>query len=212
MRLLSKTVTAIFLTIISTSSVTAQDSEQKLPSLDQIRQLYRESSANWDTIPVVALQAFVGAEDRRFYERPVGISTITQQIGKWYLLPGAGRLHQLALALLIGEELSHEEDLDWYVNQVFLGQTCFGVSGAATAYFGIAVDDLNLEQAAYLAALPKAPMAFNPVKSYDRAVERRNFVLKEMQKSGFISADEAKHAIQSDLTVVEPLGRCKRDQ
>ncbi len=212
MHLLTKIVTAIILTAISTSCVTAQDAEPKLPSPDQIRQLYREASANWHTIPDVALQAFVGAEDRHFYERPVGISTITRQIGKRYLLPGAGVLQKIALAFAIGEELSHEEVLNWYVNQVFLGQTCFGVSSAATAYFGIAVDDLNLEQAAYLAALPKAPVEFNPVKSYDRAVERRNFVLKEMQESGFITADDAQRAIQSDLTVVEPLVRCKKDQ
>lgn len=212
MRLLTKLVAAIILISSPIGSVTAQNTEARLPSPDQIRQFYREASANWHTIPDVALQAFVGAEDRRFYERPVGKSTITGQIGKWYLLPGAGVQQQIALALAIGEELSHEEVLDWYVNQVYLGHTCFGVYGAATAYFGITADDLNLQQAAYLAALPKAPVKFHPVKSYDRAVERRNFVLKEMQKSGFITADDAQRAIQSDLTVVKPLGHCKKDQ
>ncbi|MEL7167273.1 MAG: transglycosylase domain-containing protein [Pseudomonadota bacterium] len=212
MRLASKAITAIVFFVVSMGSVTAQDTEPKLPSPEQIRQLYREASANWHTTPPVATQAFVAAEDRFFYERSVGRSTITQQVGSWYLLPGAGRLQRIAFARVIGEELSHKEVLDWFVNQVFLGQTCFGVFDAAATYFGIAVRDLNLEQAAYLAALPKSPALFHPVQSYERAVERRNFVLNEMQRAGFISADEAQRAIQSDLAVKEPLGRCEMDQ
>lgn len=209
---LIKIATSIIVTVISANCVTAQDLEPKRPSPDQIRQLYREGSANWPAIPNVALQAFVAAEDRNFFERPVRRSVITLQMARWYLPPGPVKLQEIALRFAIGQELSHEEVLDWYVNQVFLGQTCFGVSGAAAAYFGITLDDLNLEQAAYLAALPKAPALFSPIKSYDRAVERRNFVLKEMQKVGFITAGEAQRAIQSDLTAVEPLGRCKKDQ
>lgn len=212
MRLASKAVTAIVLFVFSMGSVTAQDTEPKLPNPDQIRQLYRETSTNWHTAPVVAMQAFVAAEDRFFYERPVGRSTITQQIGSWYLPPGAGRLQRIALAHVIGEELSHEEVLDWFVNQVFLGQTCFGVFDAAAAYFGIAVNDLSLEQAAYLAALAKSPVLFHPLQSYETAVERRNFVLNEMQRAGFISTDKVQRAIQSELTVKEPLERCEKDQ
>lgn len=211
LRLLIKIITSITLIATSSNCVTAQDVDSKLASPDRIRQLYQEATANWKTVPDVALQAFVGAEDRYFYERPVGRSTITREIAKWYLLPGAGVQKQNALALDIGKELSHEEVLDWYVGNVFLGQTCFGISGASVAYFGIAVDDLKLEQAAYLAALPKSPAMFNPIKSYNRAVERRNFVLKEMQKSGFITAEDAQRAIQSELNAIMPLGRCKED-
>lgn len=190
----------------------AQEPEPKLPSTDQVRQYYQNASANWHATPLMVLQAFAGAEDRYFYERPVGRSTITIQLGSWFLRPGAGRLQQISFAQIIGEELSHEEVLHWYVNQVFFGRRCFGVSDAAGTYFGVAVHDISLEQAAYLAALPKAPALFNPLKSYDRAVERRNFVLREMQKTGFVSANEAQRAANSELVVIEPLGRCEKDQ
>ena len=80
------------------------------------------------------------------------------------------------------------------------------------AYFGKSVDELSLEESAYLAALPKGPNLFHPVRSYDRAVERRNFVLSQMLKAGFISDDEAAAASQTDITVRGPLGRCELDQ
>lgn len=80
------------------------------------------------------------------------------------------------------------------------------------AYFGRPVVDLKLEEIAYLAALPKAPVHFHPVRSYDRAVERRNFVLSEMLEAGFISDDEAESAIQTALIVSVPLERCELEE
>jgi penicillin-binding protein 1A len=76
------------------------------------------------------------------------------------------------------------------------------------AYFGKTVEDLTTEEAAYLAALPKAPAHFHPIRSYDRALERRNFVLAEMQRAGFLSKTEAAQARQTDLFTKNPLGRC----
>ncbi|MEJ5220139.1 transglycosylase domain-containing protein [Cognatishimia sp. D5M38] len=183
-----------------------------LTSKDQIRQLYEEATANQNTLPALVLQAFIAGEDRNFYQRPISRSVITQHVSIRHLPPSSGRLQQLALAILIGRELSHEEVVEWFVSQVFLGQSCFGVSNAAAAYFGTTVGELKLEEAAYLAALPKAPLRFHPVESYERAVERRNLVLKEMLKAGFISSEEAKRAIQSELKVIVPLARCEGDQ
>ncbi|KIN70980.1 Transglycosylase domain protein [Sulfitobacter noctilucae] len=80
------------------------------------------------------------------------------------------------------------------------------------AYFGKSIDDLKLEEIAYLAALPKAPMVYHPVRSYERAVDRRDFVLSEMLEAGFISSDEAESAIQTALVVREPLEQCKQEQ
>ncbi|MEM7242371.1 MAG: transglycosylase domain-containing protein [Pseudomonadota bacterium] len=115
----------------------------------------------------------------------------------------------MALSFVIGEALSHDEVLNWYVNQIFLGQSCFGAPGAAIAYFGRPIVDLKFEEIAYLAALPKAPVLFHPVRSYELAIERRNFVLSEMLESGFISNDEAETAIQTALIVRLPLERCE---
>ncbi|MBR9848155.1 MAG: hypothetical protein GYB27_02020 [Rhodobacteraceae bacterium] len=102
--------------------------------------------------------------------------------------------------------------MNWYVKQIFLGQNCFGILGAALAYFGKLIDDLRLEEIAYLAALPKSPIHFHPVRSYERAVERRNFVLAEMLKAGFISHYEAESGVQTAFIVSHPLERCKPEE
>ncbi|WP_439526959.1 transglycosylase domain-containing protein [Roseovarius mucosus] len=202
----------IFMIIVAASAARGENPASELPSPDHIREHYQEAATNWPTIPRTALMAFVAAEDRRFFEKPPQNSTITQQIGSWYLLPGTGKLQRIALSFVIGEALTHDEVLNWYVNQIFLGQTCFGLPSAAMAYFGKPVEDLRLEEIAYLAALPKAPMFFHPVRSYDRAVERRNFVLSEMLKGGFISEHEAESAIKTALVVIQPLERCEPEE
>jgi len=76
-------------------------------------------------------------------------------------------------------------------------------------YFGKSAADLNLEEIAYLAALPKAPSLFHPVRSRDRAIERRDFILMEMRNAGFISGDETDRAMQTALNVHDPLVRCE---
>ena len=201
---------AAIMTITSVTCSYGDEAPSELPTPEQIRSYYQENAPQWPTIPRPVLLAFVAAEDRYFFDKPPQNSTITRQIGNWHLLPRAGRMQKIALSFVIGETLSHDEVLNWYTNKIFLGQTCFGVAGAATAYFGKSVEELNLEEAAYLAALPKAPMHFDPVRSYDRAIERRNFVLAEMEKAGFISESEATEAAQTDLTVRDPLERCEQ--
>jgi membrane carboxypeptidase/penicillin-binding protein len=191
-----------------TKPVPADETGAKLPDPDQIRAYYQQNAPSWPKIPRSVLLAFVAAEDQNFFEKPPQNSSLTSQIGNWFLLPGSGRLQNIALAFVIGEALSHDEIIDWYANQIFLGQTCFGVADAAMAYFGKTVEDLTTEEAAYLAALPKAPAHFHPIRSYDRALERRNFVLAEMQRAGFLSKTEAAQARQTDLFTKNPLGRC----
>ncbi|AUQ62975.1 transglycosylase domain-containing protein [Phaeobacter inhibens] len=212
MRALLHLLPSIFMIIVAASAARGDNTAPELPSPDHIRDHYQESATNWPTIPRTALMAFVAAEDRRFFEKPPQISTITQQIGRWYPQPGKGKLQRVALSFVIGEALTHDEVLNWYVNQIFLGQTCFGLPSAAMAYFGKPVEDLRLEEIAYLAALPKAPMLFHPVRSYDRAVERRNFVLSEMLKGGFISEHEAESAINTALVVIQPLEPCEPEE
>ena len=207
MRLLPKFFPCLI--VVLATATTAENTAPELLSPDQIVEHYQESAVSWPVAPRIAVLAFVAAEDRRFFERPAKNSTITRQIGRWYLQPGAERAESEALSMAISERLSHDEVLNWYVNEVFLGQTCFGISSAAEAYFGKPVADLNLEEIAYLAALPKAPMRFHPVRSHDRALERRNFVLAEMLEANFISAEEADRAIHSALRAIDPIQRCE---
>ncbi|MGR3565560.1 MAG: transglycosylase domain-containing protein [Heliomarina sp.] len=207
-----KLLFSIFVIIVAAVVARGDTTVPELPSPDQVRKHYQELATNWPTIPRAAQLAFAAAEDRYFFKRPLQNSTITQQIGRWYLQPRGGKLQRLALSFVIGETLSHEEVLNWYVNQIFLGQNCFGILGAALAYFGKPIDDLRLEEIAYLAALPKSPIHFHPVRSYERAVERRNFVLAEMLKAGFISHYEAESAVQTAFIVSDPLERCKPEE
>lgn len=212
MRALLHILPAVILITVAAPAAKGDDTEPELPSRDQIREFYQESTVDWPTIPRIALLAIVAAEDRLFFERPPQFSTITRQIGSWYVLPGTGKLQRVARSIVIGEALSHDEILNWYVNRIFLGQTCFGLPNASLAYFGKPVEELRLEEIAYLAALPKAPMLFHPVRSYDRAVERRDFVISEMLKASYISEREAESAIEMPLIVTNPLGRCEPEE
>ena len=92
-----------------------------------------------------------------------------------------------------------------------LGQRCFGVAGAAEAYFGKEVRALAVEEVAYLAILPKGPAVFHPERAGIRALERRNWLLGEMADAGLIAGQVAKGAMDSPLGVRGPLGTCDRE-
>ena len=206
---MKNTLLMLIALLACTKPTQADETGAKLPDPDQIRAYYQQNAPSWPESPRSVLLAFVAAEDRKFFEKPPQNSSLTSQIGNWFLPPGSGRLQKIALAFVIGEALSHDEIIAWYVSQIFPGQTCFGVADASMAYFGKPTEDLATEEAAYLAALPKAPVHFHPVRSYDRALERRNFVLAEMQIAGFLSETEAAQARQTDLLTKDPLGRCE---
>ncbi len=176
-----------------------------------------------DEIPDLVAQAFISAEDRNFYEhggydpraiaaalveavrsrgRDVrGASTITQQVMKNFLLDGSRtmerKVREIILAARIETALSKERILELYLNEIFLGQNSYGVAAAAQSYFNANLEDLTIEQAAYLAALPQAPSNLHPVRDYDRAINRRNYVLRQMFENGYI--DEAQMATAQAL-------------
>ncbi len=124
-----------------------------------------------------------------------GASTITQQVMKNFLLSGERRgiegierkIKEIILASRFEAVLSKDKILEIYLNEIDLGQRSFGVVAAAQAYFNKTLAELSAGEAAYLAALPKSPgKGLNPVLNYDRAVERRNYVLREMWQNGYI--------------------------
>jgi penicillin-binding protein 1A len=167
-------------------------------------------------------QAFVSAEDQRFWDHagvdPLGIgralltaienygsgrrmggaSTITQQVAK-NMLVGADRtlmrkVREAILAVRIEQALSKERILELYLNEIFLGQQAYGVAAAAQAYFNKGLDELSLAEAAFLAALPKAPNNYNPLRFPEQARARRDWVLDRMAEDGHITREEARYA------------------
>lgn len=175
-----------------------------------------------EAIPARVQQAFVSAEDQRFWEHhgvdPLGIgralltavenygsgrrmggaSTITQQVAK-NMLVGADRTlmrkaREAILAVRIEQALSKERILELYLNEIFLGQGAYGVAAAAQAYFNKSLDELTLAEAAFLAALPKAPNNYNPLRFPEQARARRDWVLDRMAEDGHITREEARYA------------------
>jgi len=186
-----------------------------------------------DQIPPLVQQAFVAAEDQNFYShpgidplgiiragiaylqnlggggRPQGASTITQQVAKNFFLTNEvsieRKLKEMILAFRIESAFTKDQILELYLNEINLGAG-WGVVTAALNFFNKSLDELTVAEAAYLAALPKAPNNYHPVKNKDAAIERRNYVIDRMLEDGFITAEEAKAAKAEDLVTR------KRDQ
>ncbi|WP_132695379.1 penicillin-binding protein 1A [Rhodovulum steppense] len=182
-----------------------------------------------EEIPDLVKNAFISAEDKNFYshkgfdargivaagieavqtrgETLRGASTITQQVMKNFLLggerTGERKIKELILAVRIEETLSKDRILELYLNEIFLGQNSYGVAAAAQTYFNKTLAELAPEEAAYLAALPKAPSTYHPVRAYDRAIERRDYVLRQMLENGHLDAAAHEAATAQPLRTVQ---------
>lgn len=180
-----------------------------------------------DEIPDVIKHAFISAEDKNFYthkgydllgiakaaidaargKRLRGASTITQQVMKNFLLSGdrsgERKIKELILASRLENTLSKDQILEIYLNEIFLGQNSYGVTAAAQTYFGKTIEEVTAGEAAYLAALPKAPSDYHPVRQVKRATARRNFVLKEMAENKYITTALATAAQNEPLRSVQ---------
>ena len=178
----------------------------------------RRVELQYEEFPRDLINAFLAAEDRTFFEhggidypgfvgaifdyalkagsgeRARGGSTITQQVAKNLLLGDeysvTRKIREFFLARRIESVLSKEQILELYLNQIFLGRNAYGVQAAARAYFDKDVAGLALHEIAFLAVLPKAPNNYSPERFPDRAVERRNWVLAEMERNEFITPAE----------------------
>jgi len=190
-----------------------------------------------NTIPKRIVGAFLSAEDRRFYDhggidfqgvlravfaaveskvhgsnkRAQGASTITQQVAKNFLLTNERsierKIKEAILAVRIESAYSKDKILELYLNEIYLGMNSYGVGAAALTYFNKELKDLTVEEAAYLAALPKGPNNYHPFRQKARAIERRNWIIGEMAENGYISAEEAAAAKQKPLAVnIRPSG------
>jgi penicillin-binding protein 1A len=189
--------------------------------------------ARLHNLPQHVAQAFLAVEDQRFYEHRgldwqrvagamladlrsggfgEGFSTLSMQLARNVFperIPGQERsarrkLLEIRVAQEIEDNFTKDEILELYLNHIYFGNGAHGIEAAAHQYFGIPARQLNLSQAALLAALPKAPTHYDPRKSPDRARERRNLVLTLMARQGRISAREAREARDSPLGLATP--------
>lgn len=148
-------------------------------------------------------------------KRLVGASTITQQVAKNFLLADGledergndiakfkRKFREIILSFRIEQALSKDRILELYLNEIFLGARAYGVAAASLEYFNKPLDELTIEEAAYLAALPKAPNNYHPERHYEAAVGRRNWVIDQMVENGYVSAEDAVKAKESPLKTI----------
>ncbi len=185
----------------------------------------RRTPVALEEVPEQLIQAFLAAEDDRFYRHPgidwrgtlrgvwlyarsmgkgrvPGGSTITQQVARRFFLSTeysvTRKLREIMLALKIEREMSKDEIFELYLNKEFLGHRAYGIGAAAQVYYGKRLDELTLAEAAMIAALPKAPSRNNPISGPQQAMIRRNWILGRMLMLGYIDQS------QFDQAIVEP--------
>ncbi|MCZ6764392.1 MAG: penicillin-binding protein 1A, partial [Alphaproteobacteria bacterium] len=137
--------------------------------------------------------------------RPVGASTITQQVAKNFLLTNEvsieRKIKEMILAFRIEQAFTKDEILELYLNEIYLGARSYGVASASINYFDKALEDLTVGEAAYLAGLPKAPNNYHPVRRPDAAKGRRNYVLRRLTEDGYIHPDTAAREAAAEINV-----------
>ena len=178
-----------------------------------------------DEIPRIQLLAFLAAEDDRFYAHPgvdykgllraviqliltgkkkQGGSTITMQVIRNFLLSREKtyirKIKEIILALKIEQEFSKDEILQLYLNKIYLGHRSYGIAAAAQTYYGKSLRELDLAQMAMIAGLPKAPSSHNPVTDPERALLRRNYILRRMLYLKYINQTEFNNSVHQPVT------------
>ena len=188
-----------------------------------------------ENIPPTVIEAYLSAEDKNFYEHGgvdyLGMirggvrsilarlrdpdaplqsgSTITQQVAKNFLFTAEQRIERKVREIVIARRMERaftkDQILELYLNEIYLGNRAYGVAAAALNYFDKSLDELELHEAAYLAALPKAPNNYHPVRRTDSAIGRRNWVLTRMVANGYITEAQAEEAMARPLETVDRL-------
>ena len=196
----------------------------------------RRIPLTYDQVPERMVQAFLAAEDDRFFEHPgvdyqgllraaaqllltgekrQGGSTITMQVARNFFLSRkktyTRKLNEILLALRIEKDLTKQEILELYLNKIYMGHRAYGAGAAAQVYYGKTVDELELPEIAMIAGLPKAPSRYNPITDSKRAVERRDYVLGRMHKLGYIDDEEYRKNILAPVSASLHAARLEAD-
>ena len=184
----------------------------------------RRSVVHIQNVPPLMKNAILAAEDNRFFEhsgvdfkgiarafvsnlvsggKEQGASTITMQLARNFFLSTeksySRKIYEILVALRIEENLSKEQILEIYINQIFLGNRAYGFASAAQTYYGKTLNQLSAAEAAMLAGLPKAPSRFNPLVNPKRATERQHYILRRMEENSFITKPELEVALKEEL-------------
>ncbi len=187
-----------------------------------------------EEVPDLVKNAFIAAEDQNFYEhagvdltavvraivtnlknygkdrRKVGGSTITQQVAKNFLLSNEQKyerkIKEAIISYRIDKAMSKGRILELYLNEIFFGNRSYGIGAASINYFNKPLDQLTIAEAADLGGLPKAPSDYHPTRNYEKAMNRRNWVISRMMDEGFITA------AQAELAKLTPLETKKREK
>ncbi len=185
----------------------------------------RRNPVSITDVPLRVKQAFIAAEDDRFYEHPgvdwmaivragvdlarshekrQGGSTITMQLARNFFLSREKtyqrKLKEIVLAVKIERELSKDQILELYLNKIFLGQRAYGVGAAAQVYYGTTLDKLSVAEIAMIAGLPKAPSNTNPISNPEAAMARRGYVLRRMYELRYIDEATYRNALDAPQT------------
>jgi penicillin-binding protein 1A len=198
---------------------------------EPLTKLYQENRiyANLDQIPTSLQNAVISIEDARFQQhhgldfkgilraiwvdlkhmaKVEGASTITQQLAKNTLLTHeklfSRKLQEMYIALQFERMYTKDEILEFYLNEIFLGHSAYGVQSAARFYFNKDVENLDVAESALLAGLIKAPNAYTPYRNKDGAKNRRNIVLNNMADQGYITIKKAQQAKQEPVELERP--------
>ena len=181
------------------------------------------------SVPKLVVNAFIAAEDKNFWshqgvdpegvvraavnnfrnpsKRPEGASTITQQVAKNFLVGNETsyqrKVREALMSMRIESAFNKDKILELYLNEIFLGLNSYGVGAASLAYFDKSAQELNLQEAAYLAALPKGPNNYHPFKHAAKAIERRNYVIDRMVEDGYATREEGEKAKAAPLGVTD---------
>lgn len=191
--------------------------------------LQKREAVKFSDIPRNVVNAFIAVEDKRFFEhngidiirlfksiiidvltlRPAqGASTITQQLARnMFLTPQKAiirKIKEMLLAIKIERTFSKQEILEKYLNIIYFGNGVYGVQTASKFFFGKDIRNINLAEAALLAAIPKSPKLFSPINNYERATKRQRIILKLMKEYGFITEEEYKEALNTSIVITPP--------
>ncbi len=182
-----------------------------------------------ESVPKIVINSILVAEDKNFYNhigidftgiiraakrnlnniggRPEGASTITQQVAKNFFLSREvsykRKIKEILLALRIEQILDKDRILELYLNQIYLGFRSYGVAAASLNYFNKSLNELNISEAAFLAALPKAPNNYHPIRKKKSAIARRNWVIKRLLQERIITEQQALIATNTELITIE---------
>ncbi|TVO76772.1 penicillin-binding protein 1A [Sedimenticola selenatireducens] len=196
----------------------------------------RRIPLSYQEIPEQMVQAFLAAEDDRFFEHPgvdykgllraayqllltgerrQGGSTITMQVARNFFLSSektfTRKFSEIFLSLRIEHDLTKQEILELYLNKIYMGNRAYGVGAAAMVYYGKSVDQLTLPQIAMIAGLPKAPSRYNPLADPERSLQRRDYVLGRMTKLGFITESDEQNARSTPITASLHIAKTEAD-